>query len=135
MTSSMYTPVLKKFLDADADLLAANIKCVLVDTADYTFSAAHEFLSDIAAGARVATSGNLANKTTTGGVFDADDITISAVTGDPIEAVVIYVDTGTATTSALICYIDNGGALTFTPNGGDVTLQFSSGSNKIFKFG
>jgi hypothetical protein len=93
----------------------------------------HEFLSDIASGARIATSGNLASKTSTLGVFDAADVTLTAVTGTTVEAVVLYKDTGTASTSPLIAYIDTATGLPVTPNGGDETITWDNGSNKIFK--
>lgn len=93
----------------------------------------HEFLSDVPAGARVATSGNLASKTATDGVADAADVTFSAVTGDQSEALVIYKDTGVAGTSPLIAYIDAATGLPVTPNGGDITVQWDSGANKIFR--
>jgi len=114
-------------------MLDDNIKVVLVDGADYTLDlAAHDFLDDIPAGARVGTSGNLANKTTTGGVFDADDITITGVTGDQFEYIIIYRDSGTASTSQLIACIDTATGLPCTPNGGDITITWDSGANKIF---
>jgi hypothetical protein len=123
MASALYTPFKKLLLDGDIDLLTDNIKVVLVDAADYTFSAAHDFLDDVAAGARVATSGNLANKTTTGGAFDSDNVTFSAVTGDVSEALIIYKDSGAAATSPLIAYIDTAtSGLPVTPNGGDITI-------------
>lgn len=65
-----------------------------------------QFLSDIASGGRVATSSNLTNPTVTNGVADADDVTLTAVTGDQSEAIVIYRDTGSAATSPLIAYFD-----------------------------
>lgn len=91
-----------------------------------------QFLSDIAAGARIATSGNLASKTSTRGVADAGDVTWTAVTGAQSEAVVVYRDTGTATTSDLIAWIDSATNLPVTPNGGDVTVTWDNGANKIF---
>jgi hypothetical protein len=110
------------------DLLDDNLKAVLVDLADYTYSASHEFLSDVAAGARVATSGNLGTKTLSDtAVFDAADATFTAVTGDVSEAVIIYKDTGTAATSPLIFFFDTGvTGLPVTPNGGDITLGFNA---------
>lgn len=133
MASALYAKAKKAFLDGDIDLLTDDIKAVLVDSADYTLDlAAHDFLDDIAAGARVATTGNLANKTTTGGVFDADDITITSVTGDQVEYVIIYKDTGAAATSNLIACIDTATGLPCTPNGGDITIQWDSGASKIF---
>ncbi len=133
MANALFAKAKKKFLDADIDLLVDNIKCVLVDHADDNPDVStDEFLSDILAAARVATSGNLANKSTTGGVFDADDITIAAVTGDQFESIVIYKDTGDASTSPLIARIDTASGLPCTPNGGDITITWDNGSNKIF---
>ena len=134
MANALYPKAKQKFIDpgtlgttsGDAiDLAGDNIKVVLVDGADYTYSSSHEFLSDITAGGRVATSGNLASKTVTNGVFDAADVTFSAVTGDPSEILVIYKDTGTASTSPLIAYFDTGvTGLPVTPNGGDITVTW-----------
>jgi hypothetical protein len=133
MANGLYTAAKKKFLDADIDLLVDDLKVVLVDNADYTVNlATHEFLADIPAGGRVATSANLAGKTTAGGVFDANDVTFTAVTGDPFESYVIYKDTGVEATSPLIAYYDTATGLPTTPNGGDITLAWDNGANKIF---
>lgn len=133
MPNALYTRAKKKLLDADIDLLVDDLKIVLVDAADYTVNlATDEFLADIPAGGRVATSANLASKTTTGGVFDAEDVTFTAVTGDPCECYVLYKDTGVAATSPLIAYFDTATGLPITPNGADINLVFDSGANKIF---
>lgn len=123
MAAAVYPIALEQFLQGGINLSSANVKAVLIDTGAYTYSAAHDFLDDVAAGARIGTSGNLASKTFTGGVFDAADITITAVTGATVEAVIVYVDTGVASTSRLLCYIDG---LSLTPNGGDVTIQWNA---------
>ena len=128
MSSTLYPKFKEALLNADLDVIADNIKVVLVDTADYTYSAAHDFLDDVPSPARVATSGNLGSKTATNGVFDAADITFTGVTGDPSEALIIYKDTGTAATSNLICYIDTvsgPAALSVTPNSGDITISWN----------
>lgn len=114
------------------NLINDNIKVVIVDTATYSYSAAHEYLDSIPVGERVATSGNLGTKTTTSGVFDAADVTFTGVSGDQSEAVVIYKDTGTASTSPLIAYIDTATGLPVTPGGGDIIITWDSGANKIF---
>lgn len=122
------------FLDGSIDYDTDNIKTVLVDTAAYTVNlGSHANLSDVAGGARIATSGNLASKTVTAGVADAADVTFTAVSGASCEAIVMYKDTGTASTSRLICYIDTATGLPVTPNGGDITVAWDNGSNKIFK--
>jgi hypothetical protein len=116
------------------NILTDNIKAVLVDNGLYTVDLAnHQFLSDIAAGARISTSGNLASKTSTAGVFDAADITFTTVTGASIEDIVLYKDTGNAATSPLIAYIDSATGLPVTPSGGDILVTWDNGANKIFK--
>lgn len=134
MANALYDKSREKFLDGQLSWSSDNIKIVLVDAADYTVNlATHEFLSDIPSGARVATSDNLTTKTITAGIADADNVTFTAVTGDPSEAVVIYKDTTNAATSPLIAYIDSATGLPVTPNGGDITITWDNGTNKIFK--
>lgn len=128
MADFVYTSAKKKLLDGDIDLLVADIKVVLVDATDYTpAQATDEFLDDIPAAGRVATSANLANKTTTGGAFDADPASFTAVTGDGADMAVLYVDTGVEATSALICKLDSGvTGLPYTPSGADVLLNWGT---------
>lgn len=134
MANAMYDFGRQGFLEGSIDWDTDDIKVVLVDGADYTVNlTTHEFLSDVPSGARVATSGNLASKTVTAGVADAADVTFSTVTGDASEILVIYKDTGSAATSRLIAYIDTATGLPVTPNGGDITVTWDNGSNKIFK--
>lgn len=134
MASGLYDSARKLFADGDIDLLNDTIKVILVDTADYTVNlATHDFLDDVPSAARVAT-GTLASKDTTAGVFDATDVTFSSVTGDVCEALVIYKDTGVEGTSPLIGYIDGfASGMPVTPNGGNITIQWDNGANKIFK--
>ena len=107
--------------DANIDIIAGDVKMILVDLADYTFSNAHDFLDDVPAGARVATSPNLTGKTVTGGVFDHDDVTFSSVSGDQAEALIYYIDTGVEGTSRLVAFLDTGQTgLPITPNGTDI---------------
>lgn len=127
MANALYPLAKKAFLDGDLDLLSDDIKVVLVDLDDYTYSAQHEYLSDVPAGARVATSGNLASKSTTGGTFDSADPSFSAVSGDPAEALILYQDSGSAATSRLIAYYDTGvTGLPVTPNGGDINVTVNA---------
>lgn len=117
---------------ANTNLDTGDVRVILIDAADYTFSQLHDFLDDVPAAARVATSGTLLNTTVTNGVFDADDITINAVTGDPLEALLFYIHTGVESTSRLVAYIDTGWTgLPFTPSGSNVTLAFNASG--IFK--
>lgn len=135
MANALYAKAKESFISQNPsiDMDTDDIKVVGVDHGtDTPVPATDQFLSDIAAGARIFTSGNLASKTVTGGVFDAADITITAVSGNSVESVNLYKDTTVAGTSPLIAYIDTGTGLPFTPNGGDVTIQWDSGASKIF---
>jgi len=108
-------------------LTSSNVRLILIDAADYTYSASHDFLDDVPTAARVATSGNLTGKTVTDGVFDADNVTLTSVTGDQSEALIIYIHTGTESTSRLVAYLDTGWTgLPVTPSGGDINIIFHS---------
>lgn len=134
MANALYAKGRQGFLDGSIDWDTNNIKAVLVDTGAYTVDLAnHDFLDDITVGARISTSGNLTGKTVTDGVADAADTTFTAVTGATVEAVVIYQDTGVAGTSRLIAWIDTATGLPLTPNGGDITIVWDNGANRIFK--
>lgn len=57
-------------------------------------------------GALVGTAQTLTTPTVTAGVADADDVTYSSVSGATVEAIGIYKDTGTASTSRMAAFID-----------------------------
>jgi len=135
MATGLYDKGRQAFLEGSIAILSVNVKAILVDAGAYSADlAAHDFLDDIPVGARIATSANLASKTSTNGVFDAADVTFSTVTGNSIEAIVLYNDSpATEGTKHLIAYIDNATGLPVTPNGGDITVQWDSGTNRIFK--
>ena len=133
MANNLYTKAKQGLIDGSIDLDTDDIRVVLVDGADYTPNlATHDNLDDIPSAARVATSGALQNKTVTDGVFDADDKVISAVTGDQFEYIVLYQHTG-AESALLLLLIDTATGLPCTPNGSDITIQWSSGADKIFR--
>ena len=101
------------------------------DTGVYTFSTSHQFRSDVSNSAVISTA-TLSNKTITSGVFDADDATFTSVSGANCEALIIFADTGVQGTSRLVAYIDSATGLPILPNGGDITVAFSAGANRIF---
>ena len=126
MANALYPKAKQAFLGADIDLEVDNIVAVLIDTAAYTYNTAHEFLSEIPVGDRIATSSNLASKTITNGIFDSADIVYTAVTGDPSEAIVLVQDTGSAATSRLIAYIDTATGLPVTPDGTNINVNVNA---------
>jgi len=133
MSNALYDKGRNAFATGDIDWVNDTVNLYLVDTEDYTVDlAAHEFLSAVPAAARVANVA-LAGKTAVAGVCDANDAILSSVTGDVSEALVLVKDTGNETTSRLIAYIDSATGLPVTPNGGDITITWDNGANKIFK--
>lgn len=128
MANALYPKFKEVLLNAGAsnpiDLDTNDIRALLVDLADYTYNAAHEFLSDVASGSIVAVSGALGSKTIAGGVFDSADFAFSAVTGDPCEAIILYQHSGGADSARrLIAFFDTGvGGLPVTPNGQDINI-------------
>jgi len=134
MANALFDKARQRFLEGQFNWNTDTIKAVLVDTGTYTVNlSAHEFLSDIGTGARIATPGAFTGKATTGGAADANDVTFTSVTGASIEAIVLYKDTGTDATSPLIAFIDTATGLPITPNGGDIIVTWDNGANKIFK--
>jgi hypothetical protein len=115
--------LLKDTVGLDITNAGVAVKAVMVDGADYTYSAAHEFLSDVPSGARVSTTAALTGKTATNGLFDAADSVFTAVTGDPTEILIVYIDTGVEGTSRLMLFLDTG--VTITPSGIDLTLTWN----------
>lgn len=99
----------------------------LIDTNDVSYSAAHQYYSDISAGV-VGTPVEVGSKTFTSGVFDAADSTLTAVTGDTSEALVFYIkNAGANTTWPLVFWIDTGvTGLPVTPNGNDIDLVWNA---------
>lgn len=125
MADAIYATAKAALLQGQINMATGSIKCVLVDTADYTFNTGHQYLDSVPAGAREETSSDLTTKTFVSGTFNADNVTFSSTTGDNCEAVIIYVDTADAATSNLICYLDSLAGLPVTL-GGDVTITWDA---------
>lgn len=110
---------------ANSNLSAGTVKVALVDTGTYTYSSAHEFYSSVTG--VVGTPQTIGSKTLTNGVFDGADVSFTAVTGATVEALIIYIDTGTAATSRLVAFIDTGVTnLPVTPNGGNIDITWNA---------
>lgn len=135
MATALFDSGRNAFATKLIDWVNDDIRAILIDTADYTVNlSTHDMLDDIPVAARVAvSSASLAGKSASAGVCDANDLTFSAVTGDVSEAIVLYLHTGVESTSRLIAYIDSATGLPVTPNGGNITVAWDNGANKIFK--
>ena len=132
MANALYGKGKEKMLSAAINFLTDTLKVALVENTYPQSLTADEFYNDISTYV-LGTPQTLGTKSVTLGVFDAADVTYTAVTtGDTCEAVVIYKDTGVAGTSPLLAYIDTITGFPLATNGGDITVQWDSGSFKIF---
>lgn len=112
--------------------LGGTVKAALIDTGTYTYSSSHDFYDDVSG--VVGTPQTIGSKTYTNGVFDGADVTYTALSGSTVEAIIIYIDTGTPGTSRLVSYQDTGvTGLPLTPNGGNVTIAWDASG--IFRLG
>ena len=131
MANRLYPKGAEKILSGSINLISDTIKVALLSDA-YTYSASHEFLSDVSASA-LNTNQTLGTKSVTNGVFDAADSVYTAVAaGANARYLAIYKDTGVAGTSPLIHFVDAVTGLPMATNGGDITIQWDNGSYKIF---
>lgn len=140
MANALFGPGREGFLDGSIDWDTAVIKVALVR--GYTFSSAHKFVSDVtgAGGTLAATSAALSSKTVTNGTADAADVTFTAVAANASNHYLLVFQSSAvtggadvaATAQRVIAYIDTGTNLPIVPNGGDVTVAWDNGTNKIF---
>lgn len=132
--SAVYPAAATAFLRGQLDVLTDVLKLQPVD-ATYTYSPAHDFLSDIAGGARIGPPVTLTGTTVADGELFCDDMTTAALpAGDTVTALVLYQDTGAEATSPLIAHINR--AADYTPialdtNGGQVELVFPGGQRLL----
>ncbi len=103
------------------------VYAALIDTGVYTYNAAHEFYSS-AQSAQVGTEIELTSKTFAAGLFDAADISFPAVTGNTVEALIVFVkNAGASTTWRMVAFFDTATGLPVTPNGGAIDIAWNAG--------
>jgi len=125
MANAIYPLYKQALLDASAnvDLNDGDVK-VALSTASY--NAAHDFYDDVSS-STVGTPQLIGNTTVTGGLFDGDNVTFTAVSGAEVTALIIYIDTGNSSTSRLVAFLDTSvTGLPVTPNGGDIEITWNA---------
>ncbi len=134
MANALYAKAKEALLEGLLDLTDNNIKVALVKSTYSVNLNTHEFLSDISGAAIAAYSNVLTGKSTSLGIFDAENITIEDYGNSGFSYSVIYRDTGTASTSRLIAYIDTATGLpvTATTDIISITINWSNDIYKIF---
>lgn len=142
MANGYFTAFPEGLLDDTISMSVGVFKVSLVRS--YTFSAAHKFVSDVtgAGGVLNGTSAALANKTFTGGVFDADDTSVTTTASATNHGLLIYQASAVtggadvaATAQRLVAYFDTGTGLPIQPGTGTVTVTWPAANPKILKVG
>jgi hypothetical protein len=124
VASAAYPKGLKAFLDKDIDMLVDDIVAILYDSGAGAYDPADQFISDLPGAGIIDRSGPLSGKSTTGGVFDANNETITTVPTATIEAIIIAADLGADSASPLIGYLELAG--TYGSSGADVTINWNA---------
>ena len=132
MANAVYPAAKTRLLSPGINLATADLRMIGVTvssgTTNYAFSAAHDFLDDVASGAIIAPAVALTNKAVANGGLTADPLVFPAVAIDgskKIDALILYLHTGTPSTSALLAYLDTQTGLPATPTGEDVTVTWT----------
>lgn len=142
MANAEYDPFNEGILDGTINLSTGVIKVALVRS--YTYSAAHKFVSDVtgAGGVLNGTSAALTTKTVSGGVFDADDTSISATASATNHGLLLFQSSAAAggadvaaTAQRVIAYYDTGTGLPIQPGTGTVAVTWPASNPKILKVG
>ena len=105
------------------------VYAIIVDTATYTYNAAHEFYSSLS-GLAGTTEQEITTKTYANGLFDGANVTLPSVTAGPTcEAVVLFIkNAGANTTWRLFAYFDTGvTGLPVTPDGNNIVITWNAG--------
>lgn len=130
MANAIHPKYKQSLLDGDSniDLNDGTVRAILIDTGTYTYTTwlnSSQYYSDVS-GQVGGTPQIINNTTVTNGLFDGDNVVFPTVTGNSAEAILIYIDTGTASTSRLVAWLDTGvSGLPITPNGGDITIAWN----------
>ena len=122
-------------------LSAGNLKVALVDTAatvGYAYSSAHEFFSQVTPTATaVASTATLGACTSTSGVLKPAATSTTFASVAPLaslgacDALIVYINTGTASTSRLVAYLDTGiTGMPVTPDNSNIPITWNT--NGIF---
>lgn len=104
MANKAYPSFLDLLLNAGIDIGADTFKVAIMSAA-YVYSDSHSHYSDLSG---ILGEATLTGVTSTGGVLDADDVTVSGLSPTVQNSLVIFKWTGTGSTSPLMLYFDQG---------------------------
>ncbi len=132
MAVQLYRPFKQGLFQFTAayNMTSGTVKAVLVDASQYTFTATHQYRTSLAGVMKSsgATDAEITidNKTFTDGTFDTTDATDTfgtcVASTSTYENMVLFIDTGTPSTSPLLAHLDLPSAV--RPNGGAIIFDW-----------
>ena len=133
MATTMYGLARDAFLNAGINWGTISAQVAFV-TSGYTpnYTTDHYLGVAVSGGYIIAQSGNLASMSSSLGTANAANETVSSVTGAQFAYVILYSFITNNNSSPLIMNIDAATGLPCTPNGGNIVVQWDTGTNKIF---
>lgn len=132
MATGFYAKGKQKILNGDIDFDTDTIKVRLVKNTYTENLTTDEFVSSVTK-ITGTTDQTLTSPSITNGVFDAADVTFTAVpSGENAEAVVLYKFVTNDADSPVIAFIDSITGFPFPTNGGNVVIQWDNGASRIF---
>lgn len=132
MANTLFDKGRQGFLDGSIDYDTNDIRVMLVRST-YTLDQTDQFVSDLGS-VDNGRSAAFASKTTTSGIADAADITLTATAAVACNALIIFKHTGADTSARLIAYIDTATGLPLTPaTSATISIAWANTTNRIFK--
>lgn len=128
MSVRIYPKAAQKLWEGEFHWVNNTFKVALLDNSQ-AYDEAHEFYDDLSG--VVGTPEEIESRTNLLGVLDAANTVFNSLTGNPVYKLVIFKDTGVASTSPVVFYIDAGIGLPFTPVAGITEIPWDNGPNKI----
>lgn len=127
MSNALYPKIKELALSSGMNLSNATVHIQAINLSNYSYSSAHQFFSSVPSNARIGSPVVLSNKNITNGVFTVDAATFSGLVSAPaIGAFIIYISTGTDSTSPLVLYIDTATGLPVNSGATSGTVTWSS---------
>ena len=136
MANDFFKRGIEGLISGQIDLDTDDMRFALVR--GYTVNiSTHTFLSDVVSGGGtiVATTPALTGVSVTNGIYDAADSLFTSVpAGAAVPVLILYKHTGSNATARILMIIDTATGLPVTPDGGNISLTFDNGTNRIANF-